>query len=577
MRIINMSFKNLSITVKIFISSLIGIGVMAILAIVLMSNEIKKGGHHALTEKSKTIVRDAEATRNEMAKKIQKDVIRPFDQIDSENLLEAVPVITAINIAKTNAEKGGYKFRVPKVSPRNKENTPTAEERKVLKYMKDNNQDEYIIKTDKHIKYFKAIRLTEDCLYCHGDPKGTKDPVGGTKEGWKTGEIHGAFEIISSTEETKEKIKTATFKGIMITGAILIPLILISIYISMSITKPIKKCADFAADVEQGVLTSKIDLDQHDEVGDLGNSLNAMVEGLRNIISNITNLSGNLGSQSETLINISGEMTKSSEETDVKSSSVAAASEQMSVNMNSVSAAAEQSSTNLDSIAKSSKEMANTVNEIAGNSEKANSISKEAVESVHSSINGVNDLEASAGEINNVLDLIVEIATQTRLLALNATVEAARAGEAGKGFAVVANEVKNLANQTNKATEEINHKIKAMQQSTHNTIKDINLIDNKIKNVDEIITTIAAAVEEQSVVTKEIFTNIKEAVEGNKDVTINVSEASTASQNVAKDIADVSTKSDEVKQASEKLQSNAKHLETIGKDLIAMVNRFTID
>src|SRR6056297_1712983 len=240
-----MFLKNISITKKIFFTSVFGIIVMAVLAIILMNNEIQKSGIEALTEKSKTIVRDAEAARNEMAKKIQKNVIRPFDQIAKENLLEAVPVITAINIAKTNAKDGGYQFRVPKISPRNAENRPTNEERKVLELLKKNDADEHIIVTDQYIKYFKAIRLTEDCLYCHGDPKGTPDPLGGTKEGWKAGEIHGAFGIISSMAETEQKIKAATLKSIFVPILILIPLVIIAIFTAMSITKPIKKCVNF--------------------------------------------------------------------------------------------------------------------------------------------------------------------------------------------------------------------------------------------------------------------------------------------------------------------------------------------
>lgn len=553
-----------------------GILIMAIFTILVTKNEISKGGVSSLIEKSKTIVRDAEAARNEMAKKLTLNVIKEFDNIPDASILEAVPVITAINIAKKNAANGNYEFRVPKVSPRNPNNTPTPEEKEVLDHLKKTNSDEYIIKTKNHIKYFKAIRLTPDCLLCHGDPKGTLDPVGGIKEGWKSGEIHGAFEIISSMDETKAKIKTATIRGVFITFLILIPLIIITLWTSFTITKPLKQSVEFAGLVEKGDLTATIILDQKDEIGTLGNSLNSMTSGLRNIISNISNLAVELNTQSENLAKVSQKMHQTSEETDLKSSSVAAASEEMSVNMASVSAAAEQSNANLKTIATSSEEMAATVNEIATSSEKARDISQQAVNSVKSSLDGVSELEQSTQEITDVLDLIFEIATQTRLLALNATVEAARAGDAGKGFAVVANEVKNLALQTNKATEEIGQKIKMMQNSTGKTINDIKLINKNILNVDEIITSIAAAVEEQSVVTREIFRNIAEAVEGNKEVTVNVTEASTAAANVTSDISEVSIKSDEVKRASESLQANALKLNSIGKDLIRMVKKFTL-
>ena len=137
--------------------------------------------------------------------------------------MEAVPVITAINMARENAGKLGYEFRVPKQFPRDPKNEPTALELQVLKDLESKGLDEIIIREPDRIRYFKAIRLTQDCLFCHGDPKGAKDPMGGTKEGWKAGEIHGAFEINTSLEAAKKQTASAGWTAGLITLVILGP------------------------------------------------------------------------------------------------------------------------------------------------------------------------------------------------------------------------------------------------------------------------------------------------------------------------------------------------------------------
>jgi methyl-accepting chemotaxis protein len=144
------------------------------------------------------------------------------------------------------------------------------------------------------------------------------------------------------------------------------------------------------------------------------------------------------------------------------------------------------------------------------------------VREAQSANNTINDLGSASAEIGHVVKVITSIAQQTNLLALNATIEAARAGEAGKGFAVVANEVKELARQTAKATGEISQKIEAIQTSTRVAVSAIGSISGTINRINEISTTIAAAVEEQSAATSEISRNVTEASKGTSEVSSNI-------------------------------------------------------
>ena len=186
-----------------------------------------------------------------------------------------------------------------------------------------------------------------------------------------------------------------------------------------------------------------------------------------------------------------------------------------------VSAASEQAAANVQTVASSAEELSASIREISNKVKHSEQLTREAANSANGTMSDVQNLETSVAKIGDVLLLISEIADQTNLLALNATIEAARAGEAGKGFAVVASEVKNLANQTAKATEEINRQISDIQVSTTSSVASIRDISTKINEVTEVAGSISAAVEEQDAATREIAFNIEQASEG----TVSVSEA----------------------------------------------------
>lgn len=223
-----------------------------------------------------------------------------------------------------------------------------------------------------------------------------------------------------------------------------------------------------------------------------------------------------LASAAENLKLSSQQMSSNAEETSAQANTVASATRQVTSNLNGVATGAE--------------EMTSTVQSISSNAAEAAKIASEAVKTANSANTTVAKLGESSAEIGQVIKVITSIAQQTNLLALNATIEAARAGEAGKGFAVVANEVKELAKQTAKATEDISQKITAIQEDTKRAVESIGSITAIINQINDISGTIATAVEEQSATTNEMSRNVQEAAKGSGEISQNIQGVATAAE-----------------------------------------------
>jgi methyl-accepting chemotaxis protein len=258
------------------------------------------------------------------------------------------------------------------------------------------------------------------------------------------------------------------------------------------------------------------------------------------LVSGIADNTHALASASEELTSVSQQMSAAAEETTAQANLVSAAAEQVSGNARTVSGSIENLVTSIHEIARSAQEAASTA--------------RQAVDLAGVTTGTMNALGSSSAEIGKVVNVITSIAEQTNLLALNATIEAARAGEAGKGFAVVANEVKELARETAKATEDIGAKIQAMQGDTQRAVSVIGEIGTVIERINELQTKIATAVEEQSVTTSEISRNIGEATTGSSEIAENIVQVAQAAQSTAEGASNTQVSSQELARMAMALQ-----------------------
>ncbi|MET0283820.1 MAG: methyl-accepting chemotaxis protein [Polyangiales bacterium] len=254
-----------------------------------------------------------------------------------------------------------------------------------------------------------------------------------------------------------------------------------------------------------------------------------------------------LAAASEELSAVAKQMTANSEQTNSQASLVAQASEQVTDNVTSVAASAE--------------EMSSTVREIAKNAHDAARVATAAVRAAEETNLTVAQLGESSMEIGKVIKVITSIAQQTNLLALNATIEAARAGEAGKGFAVVANEVKELAKQTAKATEDISQKIETIQNDTRGAVGAIQQIGKIIGQINDFQNTIASAVEEQAATTNEIARNASEAARGSLQIQGNIGAVSVAARNTSEGAANTLASAEELSSVAGQLRTLIERME----------------
>jgi len=294
-----------------------------------------------------------------------------------------------------------------------------------------------------------------------------------------------------------------------------------SVLLSRSIFTRLKDIVHRIHDIAEGEgdLTQRIEVTSNDEVAEVGKWFNVFIEKIHEIISHVADNAEQVARASDGFSSINQQITANSEETSAQASSVTAATDHVSQNLQTVATGAEQ--------------MSSTIKDIAKNAGEAARVATEAVQTAQTTNTTITKLGESSAEIGKVIKVITSIAQQTNLLALNATIEAARAGEAGKGFAVVANEVKELAKQTAKATEDIGRKIAAIQEDTRSAVEAIGAITGVITKVNEFTTTIATAVEEQSATTNEMSRNVMEAAKGSGEISKNIHGMAEAAQSTS--------------------------------------------
>jgi len=311
------------------------------------------------------------------------------------------------------------------------------------------------------------------------------------------------------------------------------------VLVARQIVRSLGKVQDVCNALAGGDLTRSAGLTSRDEPGKMGQSLDSAVVRLRETVATINGSATSLASAAEELSGVTTQIAASAEET--------------SAQAQTVSAAAEEISRSIDTVSAGSEEMGASIREISQNAAEAAQVAQEAVGLASSTSTSMNKLGESSAEIGNVVKVITAIAEQTNLLALNATIEAARAGEMGKGFAVVASEVKDLAQETARATEDISQRVESIQADTAGAVTAIEEISRVIARISDFQTTIASAVEEQTATTGEMNRSVSEAASGTGDVAQNITGVAEAARLTSEGVTQAQQATAELTQMSAQL------------------------
>ncbi len=535
-------FKRATLSAKILGSIVAIFAVMALVSFWITQQRIQKEEEEAFRDKLRQITGMAAATRTWFAANL--NILVPDGKFKH---LEQVPVVAALQVADQYAQAAGMTFRTPSLKPRNKKNEPTEFERRALDaFMKDSSLREFTERATVNgievMRYAEPVRITQDCLQCHGDPVGEKDPFNYPKEGYKIGDLRAAFVVEAPAAQLVQNARMNSIATFLLTFVTMAgATIVIYLVIRKLVIRPITACAEFAETISaKNLSVDDMAVTSEDEVSNAMQSLNTMKNTLREMVRSIGGAAKEVARTSELVSTASQDITANSEETSAQASVVSSATQQVSQNLQTVATGAE--------------EMGASIKEIAKNASEAARIATSAVRIAEETNTVVGKLGQSSAEIGQVIKVITSIAQQTILLALNATIEAARAGEAGKGFAVVANEVKELAKQTAVATEDIGRKISAIQESTLAAVQAIGSIQEVIKQVNDISSTIATAVEEQNATTNEMVRNISDAAHGSGEITSNIAGVAQAAGSTSKGAGDTQKAAQVLVATSEELR-----------------------
>jgi methyl-accepting chemotaxis protein len=409
----------------------------------------------------------------------------------------------------------------------------------------------------------------------------------------------------------KEMYKTAiaVASNAKITKNVVLTIVLLlsaslGLFLTTSITRPLRKVVNTLNEMEKGNMTIRADLERGDELGVLSRAIDSVSTRLQSIFRNLRQDSDNIANSAAELSDAGRQITSAaeanlsqsvtiantSEQAAVNINAMASGAEEASVNANEVAGAAEQMSMNMNTIAAAIEEMSASISQISGNASEANKVANEATLKSREATGAMGRLGTAAKEIGQVTDVIKKIADKTNLLALNATIEAASAGEAGKGFAVVAGEIKELANQSATSADDIAQRIEGIQVGTGEAVAVINDVSEIIAKINRSVEAISGHVGQQTKASNEIASNVAQAntgakrvasaigevAKGSKDIARNAGETAKGAAVVSQNVASMAQGAKDGAKGAKQINHSADELARLASDLKSVLSQFRV-
>ncbi len=407
-----------------------------------------------------------------------------------------------------------------------------------------------------------AIRAQDTCLQCHDARAGE------------------ALAIVSVRKSmAANQAGTAGLRWLALglgVGCVAAAYALLMVLIRRTVLAPLRVAVQRLRWLADGDLTHAVAEHRRDEFGELSRAVESLRTSLRAVVGDLAHGVDTLTGTAGDLSAVAGNVADGARRTSDRAGTVAAAAGDVSAGAGAAAQEIAGATDSLTSVAAATEQMSASIGEIATSSDRARSITGEAAREAGRISRLIDDLGRTATDIGQITGTIAAISDQTNLLALNATIEAASAGDAGRGFAVVAAEIKTLASQTARATEDISAKIAAIQDATATSVADIAHITRTIGEVDGVVSTMAAAIEEQAAVTKGIAANVHGASRGVGSVSARMEHASVATRTIAGDIGGVTVAATAIAESTHRLESSVAELSGLAAQLRGNVERFRL-